>query len=727
MVLAFLALLGLLALPGPNPGLAAGTGATCAARCEGANSTRGADARRLPSRVATLEPRRNDSRQLGHLDRLGQLSEPEAEVPATGWFTDVPLLPIVFATSPSLQDGACKRQAARFLRELHNGTLWAVKMYDASTKYPNGIVNGHTRHVGNFDECYELRIPPPETRHGEGDAPGRYCLVDVEYRRDSDLELPSKGPFTLEFDPNDSAWEAIREKGDFRRVKRYMIQGALCVPSACSAADIEAALQEPLGRIAASRGIRLRTSVDPILCQSRDEAPRFTRGSAVYGLIVLALFALVTIGTLCDAPSDRDDDPGTSVGRKLLSCFSARRNLASVFTVNYNHPGLDCIHLMRFFFTSLVVLGHRSFQNHINSINNADYYEKVCSYPLTALFLNGATVVDAFLAMGGLLGTYFDLHELDKRGRFDVPSRILLRFLRVTPAYAMVIFFDILVLPVLGSGPLWKSYVLKERDNCANYWWANILFLNNYVGEQNMCLFQSWYLSADFQLFLLSLPIVYIFWQLPRKYGYGFLGVAIAASCVAPFVLSYSYNVSPIFVGLPHMRELLNVEYFYKYYVKSHLRITSYLVGVLTGAILYDFKGIKWRLPKVWSQISFMVLVVALSVTTQAIGHKYFDPNKLPGRLEAALYASFHKCAFVVAMCAAPILFTIGDGLTVPSFPPKIMRLSFRVPVQFLHASLGATVGQINVRRLPRARHQPSVLHGSRSNCQDRYRTRTGI
>lgn len=57
---------------------------------------------------------------------------------------------------------------------------------------------------------------------------------------------------------------------------------------------------------------------------------------------------------------------------------------------------------------------------------------------------------------------------------------------RLTPQYFLVILFYILILPHLGSGPTWESRIGFERDNCANNWWANILYINNYVDPENM-------------------------------------------------------------------------------------------------------------------------------------------------------------------------------------------------------------------------------------------------
>ncbi|KAG8033829.1 hypothetical protein G9C98_008310 [Cotesia typhae] len=43
------------------------------------------------------------------------------------WYSKIPLLPLIFASSPTIPEGNCKRHALRYLQELRNGTLWAVQ------------------------------------------------------------------------------------------------------------------------------------------------------------------------------------------------------------------------------------------------------------------------------------------------------------------------------------------------------------------------------------------------------------------------------------------------------------------------------------------------------------------------------------------------------------------------------------------------------------------------
>ena len=45
----------------------------------------------------------------------------------SSWFLNVPLLPVVVATSNSIPEGSCKRQLLLYLNHLKNGTLWATE------------------------------------------------------------------------------------------------------------------------------------------------------------------------------------------------------------------------------------------------------------------------------------------------------------------------------------------------------------------------------------------------------------------------------------------------------------------------------------------------------------------------------------------------------------------------------------------------------------------------
>lgn len=150
-------------------------------------------------------------------------------------------------------------------------------MYDASAKQPYGIIDGQTRHLGSFDQCYRLDVDLSKKEKMQG----RYCLVDYKYEQRK-VRPPHKGKLDFNFDPQDSAWEAVREKGDFRRIRRYMLQMALCVPASCSASDVEEALRGPYEDFGRDNNLVVNVSVDENNCQAYHEEKEFTTGSYVF-------------------------------------------------------------------------------------------------------------------------------------------------------------------------------------------------------------------------------------------------------------------------------------------------------------------------------------------------------------------------------------------------------------------------------------------------------------
>jgi peptidoglycan/LPS O-acetylase OafA/YrhL len=63
-------------------------------------------------------------------------------------------------------------------------------------------------------------------------------------------------------------------------------------------------------------------------------------------------------------------------------------------------------------------------------------------------------------------------------------------------------------------------------------------------------MFQSWYLAADFQLYIICLLTVCAIWRWPRL-GYAVLGMFMALSTIIPFVLIYHNEAAPLLYPYP--------------------------------------------------------------------------------------------------------------------------------------------------------------------------------
>lgn len=133
------------------------------------------------------------------------------------------------------------------------------------------------------------------------------------------------------------------------------------------------------------------------------------------------------------------------------------------------------------------------------SFPHSQFYTK-----FTSMFIiNGNVVVQTFFFMSGFLSAYlFMLYREKERCSnwlFFVKA-VIARYMRLVPLLILTIAVHATWLRKLGDGPFWSGFVGVEKKFCRENWWINLLFLNNYVKVDEMCVFHSWYLATDFWL-----------------------------------------------------------------------------------------------------------------------------------------------------------------------------------------------------------------------------------
>lgn len=95
----------------------------------------------------------------------------------------------------------------------------------------------------------------------------------------------------------------------------------------------------------------------------------------------------------------------------------------------------------------------------------------------------------------------------------------------------------------MGSGPIWPRVESVLVNNCKENWWAVLLHIQNFISPSKLCMLQTWYISTDFQMYLLS-PLI----LLPIKYGGRLIKIIGLITClfgslVSPFVISYYFSI----------------------------------------------------------------------------------------------------------------------------------------------------------------------------------------
>lgn len=160
------------------------------------------------------------------------------------------------------------------------------------------------------------------------------------------------------------------------------------------------------------------------------------------------------------------------------------------------------------------------------------------------LVLNGNIATDIFFLLSGILLMYSELgrKELQLESyKLNVKMLYFHRYLRLTPAYAIVVGFYATILYKIGSGPHWNRNIAPNQDHCIKNWWTNLLYINNYVGINNSCMSQTWYLAVDMQLVWISPIFLYPIVVLGIKHiaSISVLLIGLGISILSPFLVTY--------------------------------------------------------------------------------------------------------------------------------------------------------------------------------------------
>lgn len=225
-----------------------------------------------------------------------------------------------------------------------------------------------------------------------------------------------------------------------------------------------------------------------------------------------------------------------------------------------------------------------------------------------------------------------------------------MRYLRLTPAYAAIIGISVL-LPALGSGPFWQESINQMGTNCRKNWWINLIYLNNFIETDKLCLIHSWYLSNDWQFFSITLILFGTFYKSKRVALLLIISLIISSSA-ATFATTVANDFPPTIVTTsPAIAE--RWLFIHTLYYKPWPHLPSYLIGLLTGYLIV----IKDRIyiSEIWRcLIWFLFSLVALTLLNSIYPWNMGIPVE-------PLLAGLHSATFrtLWATCCAWLIFAL--------------------------------------------------------------------
>lgn len=482
----------------------------------------------------------------------------------------------------------CVNNTVEFLLALGKKTTWAMTIIDTLGKPPPDVMDGNLVWPGAVKECLNLNkrnlLMSPAGNFTPAPFQPQYCCAVFNF-----MPGTAENPLGM----------ALRT--------------GLCVPDSCSELDLEIILNAVLYEL--NIKLPLPTSV-----QCLEVDPPWDK-LAIAALVVAGFFViLMIVGTLVDiahsqlfkwrlekipdfssnSPSDsmtyHDDivllgglapkEPEPKFGYRLLIAFSVYTNGAKLLSVEQSAGTLGCVHGIRFLSMTWVILGHTYLNTIGVSANMLVFFKDAVNQWTFQAIANATVSVDTFFVLSGLLVSYLSLKELRRSGgKINWFKFYFHRFWRLTPPYMLIILLYAGLGRYMGSGPQWLPEA-GDRENCKTTWWTNLLYINNFVQSDKMCLGQSWYLANDMQFFILS-PLIFVplFWH--RVFGIVVVLVFLCTVTIVPAALTMRDHFSPGFLVQVNTTNEGQRDWQLDYYYKPYNRMGPYIIGLLTGYLLY--------------------------------------------------------------------------------------------------------------------------------------------
>lgn len=519
---------------------------------------------------------------------------------------------------------SCLSSLLQLTGALRQIKLWAFKMIDASGKFPVGFLSGTMTALGNYEECLNIDIHERRLK-----VRGQYCLVDVtpplpKWRPFMSLHLPV--PELINISAPDSVMTYISSFA--HNLYITSIKTGLCIPSSCTKDDVDRLIQI----LPEAMSLTWKFSVNR--CETKESFQFSPVQNAIVNTFIFIL-VLVLVGTLADLSLSRRTAEKNIIAAKVyqvLRCFSLRVNMKSIANYTGPHEHLRFIYGYITILMIWIIAANAFMSINYDTAANFVYAIRMTRNVWYEIMMNRIIPMQALLFFTAFAASYSWILSKEQ----SIWKYLFKPYWRYTPTY-MILIGLLMITPGWGSGPSWMSYMSSTYTNCKSNWWANLLYINNYVNSEEMCLEHSWFFAVAAQLHFVGLIILIPLKRNPKA-GLLLNLFLMLASLFTVFLTNLYYNILPNeTMAFSNQRDIMY------YAVRSYHRLYSHLVfycaGVFVGYIAATKPNMKISKKMSWS---LWLLSNTGALTTVCVVHVWSDGN-LPSPLLCASYATFAK------------------------------------------------------------------------------------
>ncbi|XP_037560094.1 nose resistant to fluoxetine protein 6 isoform X2 [Dermacentor silvarum] len=572
----------------------------------------------------------------------------------------------------------CSIGLFKLVRGIRNLDPWAMRLFDASGKYPTGALSTTRVDLGAFDECVETVV---HDDYGRETARAQYCnlMAYAGNKTDLDDHITEAVKFSHPRVPK------FREHVYEQRVP--ILRLGICVLDACSERELNSLLKAVLPRIVDVTITNCVTSIPP----------EITKTQRIILACLGALTLLIALGTAVDlcCSSSKEKGAAKNILLSVVTSFSVVSNTRMMLNIPTDKTSdsysMKFLHGIRFWSIVWVLVGHSYgapsdvWSRMVNVIIYAEKWQNVIT---TVGFMS----VDCFFFLSGFLLAYV----VCKQKRTGIVLFLFATIRRLIRTMAPV-FFLIMVLhlmPLITSGPDAKSYFDKVHTEFQRQWLLILLQVQNYdfdVNANSPVFGHLWYLSLDFQFFLVSLPVLLLLKSRPRLAVAAFGLLSLISCSVATWQVAGNEMTPFILPVTESLTTFLKTGFHYYFYPFYHA--VCYFAGCMTFFFVAELR--QKKMSKVFQTAAWCVAIACglCCIFMKVPWYQAKDPTTEAGKLSIAFFDRI-----LWSLCWSWITFACATGrggffntfLSWSAFTP-LSRLTFGVYIihlPFLQLSL---------------------------------------
>lgn len=560
----------------------------------------------------------------------------------------------------------CSLGLLKLVRGIRNLDPWALRLFDASGKYPTGALSTTRVDLGAFDECVET---VSHDEYGRETVRAQYCNLMVYAGNKTDLD--------------DHITEAV--KYSHPRVVKFrehiyeqripILRLGICVLDACSEGELNALLKAVLPGFL---DVTISNCVTSL-------TPGITKTQTVILAFLGALALMIALGTAVDVCCSSRKEKGSAKNAllSLLTSFSVVSNTRMMLQIATDKSSdsytMRFLHGIRFLSIVWVVVGHcygassDVWSRMVNVIIYADQWHSI----FTAV---GYVSVDCFFFLSGFLLAY----AVCKQKRNGVVLFLFATVRRLIRTMVPVFFLImcLYLMPLITSGPDAKTYFDKVHTEFNRQWLHILLQVQNYDFDVNAnapVLGHLWYLSLDFQYFLVSLPVLLILKNRPRITVAAFVLLSLVSCSVATWQVAGN-DMTPFIVPVTEsLTAFLKTDFHYYSYPFYHA--VCYFAGCITFFFVAELKQSK--ISKVFQTAAWCIAIACglCCIFIKVPWYQAKNPTTEFGKLSLAFFDRilWSLClAWITFACATRRGGFVSTFLSWSAFAP-LSRLAFGV------------------------------------------------